>query len=342
MNLRSVNEILPNTKIILRMDLDLPISEGKILDNSRLIKSVPTIKLLLEKQCKMIIIGHRGRPNGKDETLSLKPVYLELMTLLEPNGENMIESVFIENVEDMKSIDLAAAANNIVFLENLRFWPGEANNDSSFLQGLTEICQFFVNDAFTVSHRKSASVMLYKKLPGFYGIDFIEEVEKMDRVFNNPARPLTVILGGAKEDKLDYLAELAEKADYVLIGGKLPKLINSEQQIVNSQKIIIAKLRKDGLDLDEEDINKFREKILQSKTIVWVGAMGMYEDQNCKKGTEEVAKAVAEASAYKIIAGGDTNASVVSLGLKEKINFVCSGGGVLLEYLIKGTLPAWE
>lgn len=341
MKLRPVNEVLANTRVILRMDLDLPVDEGKILDNSRLVKSLITIKLLLEKQCKVAIIGHLGRPEGKDEKLSLKPTYLELMSLLEPNGEDLIESVFIEDINDTKAIDLALAANNIVFLENLRFWPGEAANDSLFLQGLVEICQFFVNDAFTVAHRKSASIMLYEKLPGFYGIDFIEEVEKMDRAFNNPARPLTVILGGAKEDKLDYLADLEKIADWVLIGGKLPKLANDSGQ-VRMTKVIVAKLKEDGLDLGEEDINKFREKILQSRTIVWVGAMGKYEEENCRKGTEEIARAVAEASAYKVIAGGDTNASVVNLGLKEKINFVCSGGGVLLEYLTKGTLPAWE
>src|SRR3989339_642195 len=136
MNLRSVAEILPNTRVVLRIDADVPTENDAILDNTRICKSLPTIKMLLEKQCKIAIIGHRGRPNDREENLSLKPVYLELMTLLEPNGENLIESIFIENPGDKENVDLALAKNQIVFLENLRFWKGEMNNDADFLKGL--------------------------------------------------------------------------------------------------------------------------------------------------------------------------------------------------------------
>jgi len=211
MNLRSVEEILPKTRVVLRMDLDVPITDDMIEDDSRLIKSLPTIKLLLEKDCKIAIIGHRGRPEGKDENLSLRPVYVELMMLLEPEGENLIESVFVEEVGDEEKLDLALAKNQIVFLENLRFWKGEENNDPEFLKDLTEVCQFYVDDAFAVAHRRAASIMLYKKLPGFYGLSFIEETNKIEKLINNPEKPLTVILGGAKEDKLKYLDDLIKK-----------------------------------------------------------------------------------------------------------------------------------
>jgi phosphoglycerate kinase len=342
MNLRSVEEILPKTRVILKLDLDVPISEDMIEDNYRLVKSLPTIKLLLEKECKIAIIGKRGRPEGKDENLSLRPVYVELMMLLEPEGENLIESVFVEEVGDGEKLDLALAKNQIVFLENLRFWKGEENNDPEFLKGLVEVCQFFVNDALAVSHRKERSNMLYKSLPGFYGLAFIEEVSKIMRVVENPIRPLIMILGGAKEDKLTYLNDLSKKADHILIGGKLPKLMVEEQRQSVDKKIVIAQLREDGLDLGEEDIAKFIEIINSSKTIVWAGAMGLFEDNNCIRGTLEIAKAVANATAYKIVAGGDTAASIENLGLKEKIDFICSGGGMLLEMLTKGKLPAWE
>ena len=105
---------------------------------------------------------------------------------------------------------------------------------------------------------------------------------------------------------------------------------------------MVAKLREDGLDLSDKDIENFKEKIGEAKTIVWAGAMGFYEKENARKGTEEIAKSVAESNAYKIIAGGDTVASIMSLGLKNKIDFICSGGGVMLEFLTKGSLPAWE
>lgn len=341
MNLRSVEEVLPKTRVILRMDLDVPVCDDMIEDDSRLKKSIPTIKMLLGKGCKIAIIGHRGRPDGKDENLSLRPVYVELMMLLEPDGENTITSVFVEEVGDEEKLDLALASNQIVFLENLRFWKGEENNDPEFLKDLTEVCQFYVDDAFAVAHRKAASMMLYKRLPGFYGLSFLEEVTQIEKLVNNPQRPLTIILGGAKEDKLKYLPELEKTADRILVGGKLPNLPRPPFD-KEGGKIIFAKLRPDGLDLSDEDIKEFVEQINSSKTIVWAGAMGFFENVSCKKGTQEIAKAVANASAYKVIAGGDTGASVEDLGLKDKIDFVCSGGGVMLEFLAKGKLPAWE
>jgi len=322
------------------MDLDVPFLNGQISDNARLIKSLPTIRLLLEKECKIAIIGHRGRPDGKDENLSLRPIYLELMSLLEPNWENLIESIFIEEVGDGERLDLSMAKNHIVFLENLRFWKGEESNDPDFLKNLVEISQAYVNDAITVAHRKHRSIMLYKNLPAFYGLEFVEEIEKITQIIENPQKPLTIILGGAKEDKLDGLIKLTEIADHVLIGGKLPLLVESPK--VESLKVIVAELRKDGFDLSDEDIEAFKAIIAKSKMIIWAGAMGFFENEDCRKGTEEIAKAVANSESYKIIAGGDTGASIVNLGLKDKIDLIASGGGMMLELITKGKLPAWE
>jgi phosphoglycerate kinase len=330
MNLKSVRDLLPGTRVVLRMDLD--VADG---DNSRLEKSIPTIKLLLEKKCRVVIIGHKGRPEGKDEEYSLRSVYLDLMSMLEPSGENLIESVFIDDISNKEKIDQALVTNQIVFLENLRFWKGEESNDPDFLKGLIEITQFYVNDAISVAHRKHRSIMLYKNLPGFYGLAFIDEVEKILKVTEDPKRPLTVILGGAKEDKLKYLEELEKIADNVLIGGKLP-------QLIGENNVVVAKLREDGFDLSDEDIENFKKIIAESGMIVWAGAMGWFEKTDCQKGTLEIAKAVAESPAYKIIAGGDTGASIKNLGLLDKIDLIASGGGMMLELLAKGRLPAWE
>jgi phosphoglycerate kinase len=343
MKLRSVEEILPETKVILKLDLDVPMSEGVVTDNYRLVKSIPTIKLLLSKKCQIAIIGKLGRPEGHDPKLSMRPVYLELMSLLEPNGENMIESVFVDEVGNFELLDKALAQNQIVFLENLRYWKGEENNDSDFLKALTEICQFFVNDALAVSHRRERSNMLYKVLPGFYGLAFVDEVTKIMKVVEEPARPLTVVLGGAKADKLSHLEEIVKIADKVIIGGKLPQLKKElKPEVANNEKVVWAKLREDGADLSDEDIDIFTKIIGESKMIVWAGAMGWFEKSDCKKGTEEVARAVASCSGYKVLAGGDTGASVEALGLRDKIDLVASGGGMMLELLTKGTLPAWE
>ncbi|MFA5828338.1 MAG: phosphoglycerate kinase [Candidatus Shapirobacteria bacterium] len=346
-NLSPVSEVDPNLRVLLRMDTDLPMDDGQILDNSRLVKTIPTIKLLLEKNCKIVIIGHRGRPEGKiAPEMSLKQIYLELMDLLENDGQSLVESVFVENFTDQEKIKQALETNQIVFLENLRFHPGEEANDPLFLKGLVDLCSVFVNDAFAVAHRKCASIMLHNTMPAFYGISFVEEAEKIAKLLD-PERPLTIILGGAKKDKLDYLPELEKIADRILIGGKLPKLMQNpspasrDLPLTEEAKVVVAKLREDGLDLSDEDIEKFKEIINSSNTVIWAGAMGFYESPESKKGTDEIASAIAEANAYKVIAGGDTSASVSNLGVREKIDYVCSGGGVMLEFLAKGTLPAW-
>ncbi|HPD44641.1 MAG TPA: phosphoglycerate kinase, partial [Candidatus Woesebacteria bacterium] len=224
---------------------------------------------------------------------------------------------------------------------NLRFWPEEEANNDSFMKNLIDHSRAYINDAFAVAHRRHASIMLHQKMDGYYGFAFIEEVEKISHILENPARPLTIILGGAKEDKLSYLPDLVKIADKILIGGKLPQITNYKLSITN-EKINWGKLRRDTLDLSQETINQFIEIINNSKTIIWAGAMGYYENENSRWGTQKIAEAVALNPGFKIIAGGETAASVIDLKLKDKIDYICSGGGVMLEFLTKGTLPAWE
>ena len=340
--LNSVKNIGENKTVVLRMDLDLPINEGQILDNSRLMKSLPTIKLLLGKKNKIVVVGHLGRPKENDRSLTLKPVYLELIEILERDcGGDCVKNVFIDDIKNEEKLKKAIKENEIIFGENLRFYPEEENGNTALFSELKKYVSVYVNDAFAVAHRKAASIMLHQEMENYYGLNFIEEAEKIGKILDRKEK-LVIILGGAKEDKLKNLEELVKIADCVLIGGKLPKMIYDLGFKIDEEKVEVAGLREDGLDLSDNDIEIFKEKIKQAKTVVWAGAMGFYEKENCRKGTEEIAKAVAESNAYKIIAGGDTAASVVSLGLNNKIDFICSGGGVMLEFLTKGTLPAWE
>jgi len=338
--LNSVKNIGENKTVILRMDLDLPLNNGEILDNSRLMKSIPTIKLLLEKKNKIVIVGHLGRPKENDKNLTLKSVYLELIEILEREcGGDCVKNVFVDDIKDEKKVKKAIEKNEIIFGENLRFYPEEESVDTALFSQLKKYCSIFINDAFAVAHREAASIIIHREMETFYGLSFVEEAEKIGNILEK--ENLVIVLGGAKEDKLKNINELSEIADWVLIGGKLPKL-DLRSQISDLSNVIWAGLREDGLDLSDEDIEKFKEKIKEAKTIVWAGAMGFYEKENCRKGTEEIAKIVAESNAYKIVAGGDTAASIVNLGLKDKIDFICSGGGVMLEFLTKGTLPAWS
>lgn len=341
--LRSVEEIGNNLKTILRIDSDLPIENGQILDNGRLKKSIPTIRLLLERENKIIIVGHRGRPEGCNPDLSLKLVYLELMSLLEANGENLINNVFVEDIKNEDLIKEAITNNQIIFVENLRFWNEEDKGNTELFSVVKKYSDVFVNDAFAVAHRRNASVLLHQEMESFYGLDFVEEVERMNNLIN-PNRPMTIILGGAKADKLNYLEDLKKIADFILIGGKLP-IIAKEKGINkgNEEKIIWANLKENLLDLNNDDIDQFIDKINISKTIIWSGAMGLYESEENRNGSEKIAMAIANSQAnYKVVAGGDTNASIKDLGLSSEINFKCSGAGVLLEFLSKGSLAAWS
>jgi len=338
--LNSVENINEGNIVLLRMDMDLPIVNGQILDNNRLVKSIPTIKLLLERKNKIVMVGHLGRPKDRGNNLSLKLIYLELIQILEADcGGDCVRNVFIDDIKDEEKVKKAISENEIIFGENLRFYKQEEDGDTTLFSILKKYCSIYVNDAFAVAHRKAASIVLHREMETYYGLSFVKEAEKINLILEKKEKPLVIVLGGAKEDKLKDIGELVKMANWILVGGKLPKLINRENL---DEKIIVAELREDGLDLNDEDIKKFKEKIDEAKMIVWAGAMGFYEDKNCRKGTEEIASMVAESKGYKIIAGGDTAASIINLGLENKIDFICSGGGVMLEFLIKGSLPAWE
>ena len=347
--LNSVENINEKNVVILRMDLDLPMENGKILDNSRLLKSVPTIKLLLERKNKIVIIGHIRRPNGFDEKFSLKPIYVELISLLEKDcGGDCVRNIFIDDIKNEEEVKKAISENEIIFGENLRFYKEEENGDTTLFLTLKKYSNIYVNDAFAVAHRSAASIILHREMESYYGLSFVQEAEKINLILEKKERPLVIVLGGAKEDKLKNVENLAKMADNILIGGKLPKLLNPSADKSASPfdkretNIIVAELREDGLDLSDKDIEKFKKIISEAKIIVWAGAMGFYEKENCRKGTEEIAKSVAESNAYKVIAGGDTAASIKNLGVENKIDFICSGGGVMLEMLVKSNLPAWK
>ncbi|MFA7301453.1 MAG: phosphoglycerate kinase [Candidatus Shapirobacteria bacterium] len=335
MNLKTVDLVPENSTVIIRLDLDLPVIDGNIVDNHRLLKSLSTINKLLTHNCQLIIIGHMGRPTtAGDEKYSLRGVYLELMSLL----SNNYQSLFLENLDDISVIDLALSQNQIVFVENLRFWPSESEGDMSFLQPLIDQSQAFVNDAIAVAHRPSASVLLHQYLPAFYGDNFIEEINNLQKILTSH-HPKTLIIGGAKADKIDYLSELANIFDNICIGGKLPQF---PEKLVYAPNVFVSTLTPDTFDIDQNSIDHIKNIINNSQTIVWSGAMGFFENPSSKQGTIEIANSLAQSMAsYKVIAGGDTLSSIKELNLLDKIDFVSSGGGVLLEFLAKGKLPAW-
>jgi len=177
-------------------------------------------------------------------------------------------------------------------------------------------------------------------MPTFYGMAFAREVEKMSQILLEPKKPLLIILGGVKKDKLDQLTELASKADRVLVGGKLPTF---KEKYANFTNVVWGQLDESGMDINKLTIDRFVSEIEMAGTVLLAGAMGKFEDSLHKEGSQLVTEAVARCEAVKMAAGGDTKASILEMGLVDRFDYICSGGGVALEFLARdGKLPAWD
>lgn len=292
---------------------DLPVSGKKVLMRAdldteyRLQALIPTLDYLFKNKAEIILLGHKGRPGGKAaEDLSLKP----------------LEERFHKWQVQLE--------------ENLRFDPGEEANDESFVRQLAEKGDVYVNEAFGASHRKHASVVtLPKLLPHAAGFRFQKEVENLSRVFENPKRPVLVIIGGSKKDKLDYVEDFKKFADKILIAGRLPEYL----QEVSDEKLLIANLLSDKEDITIRSIEKFEEEIAKAGTLVVSGPMGIFEEEGHRQGTERVLRAVTDSLAFKIAGGGETQNAIFSFGFKDKFDWISVGGGAMLEFLAKRTLP---
>ena len=329
MNLPKLShQMVKGKSVLLRLDLDVG------ADTSRVESAKETINFLAENSAKTIIIGHRGRPEGvKVESLSLRPISEYIGKLL----NNKIK--FVDDIvgQEAKSKSEKLGEGELILLENLRFDFREEANDEGLARELASLAEFYVNEAFAVSHRAHASIVgIPKFLPHKAGIRFIEEVNNLGKVIANPKRPVVIIISGIKEDKVEMAKELTVIADKVLIGGKLPVFFGDQNP--NPEKLIIGNLNPDGFDISENTIERFKEEIRKAGTIVLAGVLGKYEEEGYRKGAKEVFQAVSETFAFKVAGGGDTEAALTIFGLTEKFDWISVGGGAMLEFLAKGTL----
>lgn len=294
-------------RVVVRADLDFDPADSQ---NLRLQALVPTLDYLKEKRSQIVLIGHRGRPGGKpDERLSLKG----------------FESVF--------------AKWGVTVEENLRFDPGEEANDLEFAQKLAALGDAYVNEAFGGSHRNHASIVsLPKLLPHAAGLHFIEETTNLGRVLEGAKHPVISIISGVKEDKLSYVSDFKKFSDKVLIGGRLPEYWGDKEE----EKVMVAKLMPDREDITIHSIEAFEREISIAETILLSGPIGKFEEEGHRQGTKRVFEAVANSSAYKVAGGGDTEMAINLLGIKDKFDWISVGGGAMLEFLAKGTLPGIE
>ena len=319
---------LSGKKVILRADLDVPIAEGEVKDDYRLQALLPTLKYLLGRKAKVLVVGHVGRPEGKrDLQFSLRPITTHLSRLL---GE---EITFVKDIN-------SEAKFSLMMLENLRFWPGEEKNNSAFAKKLASRGDIFVNEAFAASHREHASIVgLAEHLPSYVGLHFAQEVKELGGVLENPDRPLIFILGGAKtETKVSLVKDFAKVADRILLGG----LLMFHNELEGIPKVLFPVDAVETYDIGPKSIKLFLEEIGRARTIVWNGPLGKWEDKPYSRSTQVIAGELAKADARTVVGGGDTIAALSAFGHLEGMDYISLGGGAMLEFLAGKKLPGLE
>jgi phosphoglycerate kinase len=350
-NLRNLkNADVKNKTVLLRADLDVPIQNTEIGDDSRLKAWFPTLNYLLEEGATIIIVGHLGRPNPSIKNQVLSSKYDSKEFSLEPVARWLAAKLKTQNLK-LKTTQLGEfvgweITDKIILLENIRFYEEEEKNDSQFAKKLASIAQVYVNDAFASSHRAHASIVgITKFLPSFAGLRLLEEVKVLSQVLENPKRPLGVIIGGAKiETKLPLVEKMHGFADYVLVGGEIAeneKVIFkvTHEKAPGHSILLMSEAIDNGQDITLKSVENFIQVLKNAKTIVWNGPLGKIEDEWYQKGTELLAEGIIKISAFTIVGGGDTIGFLKKKNLLKQFSFVSTGGGAMLELLAGEKLP---
>lgn len=396
-------------RVFLRVDYNVPLEEKDgqmvITDSTRIVETLPTLKLLIEKGGKLVLIAHLGRPKGKREaTMSLAPVAVKLSELL-GKPVKFVDDCIGEKVE---SAVAAMKDGDVTLLENVRYYKAEEANDAAFAEKLAKVADVYVNDAFGAAHRAHASTegvaRVVAKRGGkcAAGLLMERELKFLGDELEKPARPFIVILGGAKvSDKIKVIDRLLEKADTILIGGAMAYTFRLAQGYQTGKSLVepgateiaksaLAKARAKnvkfllptddvvatpvktdkldkkgkpmiewqnprissdlncpddaaGLDIGPATVKAYANEVLKTKTILWNGPMGLFEDARFAAGTNAVAQAVVDATqkhgAKSIIGGGDSVKALNKAKLGDKVTFMSTGGGASLEFLEGAVLP---
>ena len=335
---RSVREAhVKGESVLVRADLNVPLEEGQVADDSRIRASLPTLRYLLEQgAARVAVCSHLGRPQGRDPAFAIAPVVARLRELLPDDRVHV--------------------------LENTRFDPGETRNDPESASRLAEGMDIFVNDAFGSAHRAHASTEgVARLLPAYAGLLFEQELEMLGRLLGEVERPFELVAGGAKvEDKLGVLVNLGARADIVLVGGKMAEELRDENPLPYDAELpmdVLAAIAFEpdaesrvapygalpegwlGLDIGPATAERFAERIRTGRTVFWNGPMGVFEWPRFAVGTRAVAEAVADADAFTVVGGGDSVRAIHELGLAERISWISTGGGAALELLEGKELP---
>lgn len=366
-------------RVLVRCDFNVPMENGSITDDRRIRESLPTILELLNRGAKVILASHLGRPEGRDDRFTLKPVAQRLAELLKRDVVFVGDCVGHEAQRAVETLP----PGGVLLLENLRFHEEETKNDPEFAKRLAALADLYVNDAFGTAHRAHASTEgVAHYLPAVAGFLMEKEIEYLGKALEDPKRPFVAVLGGAKvADKVRVVENLLSKVDSLLVGGGMAftflkakgycigKSILDTEGIAFVQSILAEKgdkivLPRDvvvapsldaesgqvvpveqipddvmGLDIGPQTAAEFGVAIRSASTVVWNGPMGVFEKDPFAQGTRAVAEAMAACQGVTVVGGGDTAAAVEKFGLADKMTHVSTGGGASLEFLEGRELP---
>jgi phosphoglycerate kinase len=332
---RSVRDAdVAGKRVLVRVDFNVPLEDGRVADDTRIRGALPTIELLLERDAaEVVLCSHLGRPQRPDAALSLAPVEARLRELLPRDAR-------------------------IRLLENTRFHPGETKNDPVYARQLASLAELYVNDAFGAAHRAHGSTEgVAHLLPAYAGLLLERELEELGSLLEAPERPFVAVLGGAKvADKIGVLRSLSERADHVLVGGKMAEEVARGSDVELPRDVVAAAAFEPhaearvvgwgelpdgwlGLDIGPETRTAYSEIVRGAKTVFWNGPMGVFEWPRFAAGTQAIARAVASADGHTVVGGGDSVRAVEELGLADRIDWISTGGGAALELLEGKELP---
>ena len=386
MNSIKDHENLNHKIVLLRLDLNVPLNNGVITDETRIDKIIPILKFLIKKNSKILVISHVGRPKGKvNKNLSLKPICENLEKKIKTKIRLIYDDIFKIKKDDLfKETD-----DKIIFFENIRFYIEEERNELNFSKHLASFADLFVNDAFSCSHRSHASLCkITEFLPSFAGLQLEAEINALKKVTTEIKKPVTCIIGGSKiSTKIGIIKNLIPRFDNIIFVGAMANNIlsykgnsigksiyekncyNLIKEIFDSSKnqlceitypkdVLVGKNMDDNatikdlkdiknddliLDVGPKTLKKIQSIIERSRTVLWNGPAGYFENPNFAKGSFEIAKTIIKKnknnSIYSVVGGGDTVAVINQLNAIEDFNFVSTAGGAFLEYLEGKELP---
>jgi len=381
--IRTVDQLaIEDSRVFYRVDYNVPLESTTISDATRIEETLPTLRMMRERDASIVIASHLGRPKGqRNEKFSLKPVREKLRELIGADVQWANDCVGTE--AEQKASQLKRG--QLLLLENLRFHPGEENYDRGFAEGLRKLADFYVNDAFGASHRAHASIdalpRLFPRDHTAGGLLLAKEIEFLQKVTSASDRPFVALLGGAKiAGKIEPLEALVNLADTLVIGGgmantflaaegiKMGASLVDQESIDVARRILHGKHRAElrlpvdvvledssvvdisrglsdnqkALDIGPKTIAAYEVILKKGRTIFWNGPMGMFEKEPFAKGTMAMARAVAEADATTVVGGGESVEAVNASGYADRISHISTGGGASLEFISGASLPGIE